>query len=89
MADARELSGAWRPAARYGAATMRLHHIHVQRDFTQPVERVFAYLAEHENLGAIFKPLRVERVRDGQSARNGVGSTPDSASSASRRSTRR
>jgi uncharacterized protein YndB with AHSA1/START domain len=46
----------------------------VERDFDQPVERVFAYLSEHENLGAIF-PMRVERVRDGQNGeRNGVGS---------------
>lgn len=46
----------------------------MERDFDQPVERVFAYLSEHENLGAIF-PMRVERVRDGQNGeRNGVGS---------------
>ena len=52
---------------------MRAHHVHVQRDFTQPVERIFAFLAEHENLSAIF-PTRVERVRDGETERNGVGS---------------
>ena len=46
----------------------------MERDFDQPVERVFAYLSEHENLGAIF-PMRVERLRDGQNGeRNGVGS---------------
>ncbi|MGB2712295.1 MAG: SRPBCC family protein [Conexibacter sp.] len=54
---------------------MRLQHVHVQQDFAQPVERVYAYLSEHENLGVIFKPLRVVRVRDGQTERNGVGST--------------
>ena len=53
---------------------MRAHHVHVEHTFTQPVERVFAFLAEHENLGAIFSPLRVERERDGQTERNGVGS---------------
>jgi hypothetical protein len=53
---------------------MRAHHVHVEHDFTQPVERVFAFLAEHENLGAIFSPLRVERACDGQTERNGVGS---------------
>lgn len=53
---------------------MRLQHVHVQHDFAQPVERVFAFLSEHENLGAIFSPLRVERERDGLSERNGVGS---------------
>lgn len=53
---------------------MRLQHVHVQHDFAQPVERIFAYLSEHENLAAIFAPLRVERVRDGETLRNGVGS---------------
>ncbi len=54
---------------------MRLQHVHVEQDFVQPVERVFAFLSEHENLGAIFSPLRVERLRDGSTERNGVGST--------------
>lgn len=54
---------------------MRAHHVHVEHDFTQPVERVFAFLAEHENLGLIFAPLRTVRVRDGEAERNGVGST--------------
>jgi uncharacterized protein YndB with AHSA1/START domain len=46
----------------------------VERDFTQPAERIFAYLSEHENLDVIF-PMRVERVRDGENGeRNGVGS---------------
>lgn len=53
---------------------MRAHHVHVEHTFTQPVERVFAFLAEHENLGSIFSPLRVERANDGQTERNGVGS---------------
>jgi len=52
---------------------MRAHHVHVEHDFAQPVERIFAFLAEHENLSAIF-PTRVERVRDGETERNGVGS---------------
>lgn len=52
---------------------MRLHHVHVTHDFSAPVERVYAYLAEHENLSALFG-IRVERVRDGETERNGVGS---------------
>ena len=52
---------------------MALSHVHVSHDFRAPVERVFAYLAEHENLAALFG-TRVERVRDGESERNGVGS---------------
>lgn len=52
---------------------MALSHVHVTQDFGAPVERVFAYLAEHENLAALFG-TRVERVRDGETERNGVGS---------------
>jgi uncharacterized membrane protein len=51
----------------------RVQEVRVIHEFTQPVERVFAYLAEHENLGAIF-PANVKRVRDGETERNGVGS---------------
>jgi uncharacterized protein YndB with AHSA1/START domain len=51
----------------------RLQHVHVTHDFRAPVERVFAYLAEHENLEALFG-TRIERVRDGETDRNGVGS---------------
>lgn len=54
-------------------AAMHDGNVHVTQDFRAPVERVFAYLAEHENLGALFG-TRVERVRDGESERNGVGS---------------
>ncbi|HEX6391588.1 MAG TPA: SRPBCC family protein [Solirubrobacteraceae bacterium] len=44
-------------------------------DYAQPVERVFDFLAEHENLSVIF-PGKVTRVRDGEDGtRNGVGST--------------
>lgn len=53
---------------------MRLHHVHVTHDFSAPPERVYAYLSEHENLSALFG-IRVERVRDGETERNGVGST--------------
>lgn len=47
--------------------------VHVTREFDAPVERLFDHLSEHENLGVLF-PARVERVRDGESSRNGVGS---------------
>jgi uncharacterized protein YndB with AHSA1/START domain len=48
--------------------------VHVQRDFSAPVEQVFGYLAEHENLAAIFG-AKVKRLRDGATERNGVGSS--------------
>jgi hypothetical protein len=51
------------------------HTVHVTQDFSAPVEKVFAYLAEHENLNVLFAPARVERIADGEDGeRNGVGS---------------
>ena len=48
--------------------------VSVQREFTKPVDRVFAYLAEHEHLEALFG-AKVSRLRDGDDGqRNGVGS---------------
>ncbi len=52
---------------------MRAHRVHVSHDFAKPPERVFAHLAEHENLGPLFN-AKVTRVRDGDSDRNGVNS---------------
>src|SRR5437763_13120874 len=44
------------------------------RDFSLPRERVFDYMAEHENLSELFG-AKVKRVRDGTDGhRNGVGS---------------
>ena len=52
---------------------MRAHHVHVEHHFAKAPERIFAYLAEHENLGEVFG-AKVKRLRDGDSERNGVGS---------------
>lgn len=49
-------------------------HIDITKNFGMPVEKLFAFLAEHENLGTIFAPARVTRLRDGDTSRNGVGS---------------
>jgi hypothetical protein len=49
--------------------------VSVTQDFSKPVDRIFDFLAEHENLTNIF-PGKVSRVRDGSDGtRNGVGST--------------
>jgi uncharacterized protein YndB with AHSA1/START domain len=51
-----------------------VQHVIVERDFSLPPERVFAYLAEHENLGPLFG-AKIKRLRDGTDGeRNGVGS---------------
>jgi uncharacterized protein YndB with AHSA1/START domain len=53
---------------------VRAHHVHVEHHFDKPPERVFAYLAEHENLAEMFG-AKVKRLRDGEAGeRNGVGS---------------
>ena len=52
---------------------MRAYRVHVSHDFAKPPERVFAYMAEHENLGPLFG-ADITRVRDGDSERNGVNS---------------
>jgi uncharacterized protein YndB with AHSA1/START domain len=51
-----------------------MQRIVVDREFALPRERVFAYLAEHENLAALFG-AKVTRLNDGtDGTRNGVGS---------------
>jgi uncharacterized protein YndB with AHSA1/START domain len=52
---------------------VRAHHVHVEHVFAKPPERIFAHLAEHENLAEVFA-AQVTRVRDGERERNGVGS---------------
>jgi len=52
---------------------MKEHWVHIERDFSAPVEQVFGHLAEHENLKELFG-AKVKRVRDGETERNGVGS---------------
>jgi len=53
---------------------VRAHHVVVDHVFAKPPERVFAYLAEHENLADLFG-AKVTRLKDGDDGhRNGVGS---------------
>jgi uncharacterized protein YndB with AHSA1/START domain len=52
---------------------MRAHHVVVDWTFAKPPAPIFAHLAEHENLAALFG-AKVTRLRDGESERNGVGS---------------
>ena len=50
-----------------------MQRIEITYDFALPVERVYAFLSEHENLGPLFA-AKVTRIRDGASGRNGAGS---------------
>lgn len=52
---------------------MRATWLHIEQNFTLPPDRVFAYLSEHEHLGDVFG-AKVERLNDGDTSRNGVGS---------------
>jgi uncharacterized protein YndB with AHSA1/START domain len=52
---------------------VRAHHVHVEHDFAKPPARIFAYLAEHENLADVFG-AKVTRLCDGDGERNGVDS---------------
>ncbi|HWX52567.1 MAG TPA: SRPBCC family protein [Solirubrobacteraceae bacterium] len=53
---------------------MRAHWVHVEHDFSKPPERIFAHLAEPENLAGMFG-TEVSRLHDGEDGeRNGVGS---------------
>lgn len=66
--------------ARRRMITHRLAHmaapqrVHVTHTYTSDPATVFAKLAEHENLGPVFGAT-VTRVRDGETSRNGAGST--------------
>lgn len=52
---------------------MAQQHIEVVQEFSKPVEEVFAYLADHNNLSKVFG-IPVKRIKDGQGDVNGVGS---------------
>jgi uncharacterized protein YndB with AHSA1/START domain len=51
-----------------------MQRIEIDHDFKLPVERVYAFLAEHDNLGPIFAPFKVRHLTDGETTRSGVGS---------------
>lgn len=53
---------------------MAQQRIEIVKEFAVPVERLFAYLGEHENLEVVFAPAKIKRISDGKDARNGVGS---------------
>lgn len=48
--------------------------VHVTHTFTSDPATVFEKLSEHENLGPVFG-AKIARVKDGDTSRNGVGST--------------
>ena len=52
-----------------------MQRVHVSQDFPQPVEEVFAYLSEQENLEPLFG-AKIKRLSDGtDGTRNGAGAS--------------
>lgn len=52
-----------------------MQRVHVTQDFPQPVEEVFAYLSEQENLEPLFG-AKIKRLSDGtDGTRNGTGAS--------------
>lgn len=52
---------------------MSQHLIEITQEYSQPVERIFPLLADHNNLSNVFG-IPVKRIRDGHDSVNGVGS---------------
>lgn len=48
--------------------------LQIEHDFKSPVDKVYAFLADHGNLSTIFAPMRVTRIREGHDSPNGEGS---------------
>lgn len=48
--------------------------IDITHEFNVPVEQLFNFLAEHENLTKIFALTSIKRIKNGEDQRNGVGS---------------
>jgi uncharacterized protein YndB with AHSA1/START domain len=52
-----------------------MQRVHVTQDFPQPVEEIFAYLAEQESLEPLFG-AKIKRLSDGtDGTRNGAGAS--------------
>ena len=52
---------------------MTQHRIDVLQEFSKPVEEIFSYLSDHNNLSKVFG-IPVKRIKDGDGDVNGVGS---------------
>ena len=53
---------------------MQQQTIDIVFDFPQAPAKIFNWLGDHNNLGLVFAPFKVKRIRDGQGYLNGVGS---------------
>ena len=54
---------------------MAIQKVEIIKEFGFSVEKLYSFLAEHENLEKIFPLTSIKRVSDGIESRNGVGSS--------------
>lgn len=52
-----------------------MQRIDITKTFPFSVDKLFNFLADHENLEVIFAPAKIQRIKDGEDSPNGVGST--------------
>lgn len=52
-----------------------MQRIEINQSFPFPVEKLFDFLSDHENLELVFFPAKIKRVKEGSDSPNGVGST--------------
>jgi len=53
---------------------MAVQRIDIRKEFTAPVDKLFAFLSVHKNLETIFAPAKIRRVKDGSDVPDGLGS---------------
>ncbi len=51
-----------------------MQNIDIERQFNSPINVVYDWFNNHDNLNALFAPAKVTRIRDGKDNVNGVGS---------------
>ena len=53
---------------------MAVQRIDIHREFTVPVETLFAFFSVHSNLEIIFAPAKIRRIKEGSDVPDGLGS---------------
>lgn len=51
-----------------------MQYIEIKEEFPFSVDKLYAYLEVHENLGNLFSPMKVKTVLEGKSEKYGIGS---------------
>lgn len=53
---------------------MSLQRIEIRKQFSASVDVLFSYLSVHKNLETIFAPAKINRIKEGTDAPDGLGS---------------